>query len=122
MGTFNYTCSLIIQVLKKNSSIYFLDHLLFRDFFYYLFLYKNKRLVVLDNFKHTLTIFLKSFSYIPRGTWLPWLSRHYLALDGFTIQLELNSQTTRVVDSTSWCDKVRARRAVASFGAPFRET
>ncbi|PHT26458.1 Protein TAR1 [Capsicum baccatum] len=35
-----------------------------------------------DNFKHTLTLFLKSFSSFPRGTCSLSVSRPYLALDG----------------------------------------
>ncbi|CAL5439163.1 unnamed protein product [Camellia sinensis] len=35
-----------------------------------------------DNFKHSLTLFSKSFSSFPRGTCLLSVSRPYLALDG----------------------------------------
>ncbi|KAI3779567.1 hypothetical protein L2E82_09288 [Cichorium intybus] len=35
-----------------------------------------------DNFKHSLTLFSKSFSSFPRGTCLLSVSRRYLALDG----------------------------------------
>lgn len=35
-----------------------------------------------DNFKHSLTLFSKSFSSFPRGTCLLSVSRQYLALDG----------------------------------------
>ncbi|PPR82073.1 hypothetical protein GOBAR_AA38640 [Gossypium barbadense] len=35
-----------------------------------------------DNFKHSLTLFSKSFSYFPRGTCSLSVSRPYLALDG----------------------------------------
>ncbi|KAF8046649.1 hypothetical protein N665_3553s0001 [Sinapis alba] len=35
-----------------------------------------------DNFKHSLTLFSKSFSYLPRGTFLLSGSRPYLAFDG----------------------------------------
>ena len=35
-----------------------------------------------DNFKHSLTLFSKSFSSFPRGTCLLSFSRQYLALDG----------------------------------------
>ncbi|WZY99898.1 hypothetical protein YC2023_072227 [Brassica napus] len=35
-----------------------------------------------DNFKHSLTLFSKSFSSLPRGTCSPSVSRPYLALDG----------------------------------------
>ncbi|KAK4357749.1 hypothetical protein RND71_023359 [Anisodus tanguticus] len=35
-----------------------------------------------DNFKHSLTLFSKSFSSFPRGTCLLSVSRSYLALDG----------------------------------------
>ncbi|CAL0302116.1 unnamed protein product [Lupinus luteus] len=35
-----------------------------------------------DNFKHSLTLFSKSFSSFPRGTCSLSVSRHYLALDG----------------------------------------
>ncbi|KAK8955918.1 hypothetical protein KSP40_PGU004773 [Platanthera guangdongensis] len=34
-----------------------------------------------DNFKHSLTLFSKSFSSFPRGTCSLSVSRHYLALD-----------------------------------------
>ena len=34
-----------------------------------------------DNFKHSLTLFSKSFSYFPRGTCLLSVSHPYLALD-----------------------------------------
>ncbi|KAG4975660.1 hypothetical protein JHK82_035031 [Glycine max] len=35
-----------------------------------------------DNFKHSLTLFSKSFSSFPRGTCSLSVSRQYLALDG----------------------------------------
>ncbi|CAF2086461.1 unnamed protein product, partial [Brassica napus] len=40
----------------------------------------------------------------------------------FTARLGLHSQTTRLVDSASWCDRVRARRALTLSGAPFQGT
>ncbi|CAN6967526.1 unnamed protein product, partial [Brassica rapa subsp. trilocularis] len=55
-----------------------------------------------DNFKHSLTLFSKSFSSLPHGTCSLSVSRPYLALDGFTARLGLHSQTTRLVDSASW--------------------
>ncbi|CAL8988961.1 unnamed protein product [Prunus brigantina] len=57
-----------------------------------------------DNFKHSLTLFSKSFSSFPRGTCLlsPWTE--------FTARLGLHSQTTRLADGASWCDGVRAQR------------
>ncbi|CAL8988978.1 unnamed protein product [Prunus brigantina] len=48
-----------------------------------------------DNFKHSLTLFSKSFSSFPRE---------------FTARLGLHSQTTRLADGASWCDGVRAQR------------
>ncbi|CAL8988946.1 unnamed protein product [Prunus brigantina] len=42
-----------------------------------------------DNFKHSLTLFSKSFSSFPRE---------------FTARLGLHSQTTRLADGASWCD------------------
>ncbi|KAK6770426.1 hypothetical protein RDI58_032327 [Solanum bulbocastanum] len=67
-----------------------------------------------DNFKHSLTLFSKSFSSFPRGTCSLSVSRPYLALDEpwteFTARFGLHSQTTRLVDSASWCDRVRAQR------------
>ncbi|CAL9143476.1 unnamed protein product, partial [Musa hybrid cultivar] len=40
----------------------------------------------------------------------------------FTARLGLHSQTTRLVDSASWCDRVRAGRALTLPGAPFQGT
>ncbi|THG04781.1 hypothetical protein TEA_029609 [Camellia sinensis var. sinensis] len=54
-----------------------------------------------DNFKHSLTLFSKSFSSFPRG---------------------LHSQTTQLVDSASWCDWVRARRGSHPLQRPFPGT
>ncbi|CAF2086554.1 unnamed protein product [Brassica napus] len=72
-----------------------------------------------DNFKHSLTLFSKSFSSLPRGTCSPSVSRPYLALDGITARLGLHSQTTRLVDSASWCDRVRTRRGSHPLWRPF---
>ncbi|KAK9160460.1 hypothetical protein Syun_006801 [Stephania yunnanensis] len=59
-----------------------------------------------DNFKHSLTLFSKSFSSFPRGTCSLSDSRRYLALDGICRRLGLHSQTTRLDDGSSWCDGV----------------
>ncbi|KAK8700919.1 hypothetical protein V6N13_019309 [Hibiscus sabdariffa] len=37
----------------------------------------------------------------------------------FTARLGLHSQTTRLVDSASWCDRVRARRGSHPLRRPF---
>uniref|UniRef100_A0A6N2N938 Senescence-associated protein n=1 Tax=Salix viminalis TaxID=40686 RepID=A0A6N2N938_SALVM len=63
-----------------------------------------------DNFKHSLTLFSKSFSSFPRGTCLLSVSRPYLALDGIYRPIGLHSQTTRLADSASWCGRVQSRR------------
>ncbi|KAK9080922.1 hypothetical protein Syun_031888 [Stephania yunnanensis] len=52
-----------------------------------------------DNFKHSLTLFSKSFSSFPRGTCSLSDSRRYLALDGIYRRLGLHSQTTRLDDA-----------------------
>ncbi|KAI3674202.1 hypothetical protein L2E82_52536 [Cichorium intybus] len=76
-----------------------------------------------DNFKHSLTLFSKSFSSFPRGTCLLSVSRRYLALDGIYRPMGLHSQTTRLADSASWCDRDRARRGShPSLRAPFQGT
>ncbi|PWA90863.1 gamma-glutamyl hydrolase 2 [Artemisia annua] len=76
----------------------------------------------LRQFKHSLTLFSKSFSSFPRGTCLLSVSRQYLALDGITALLGLHSQTTRLADSASWCDRVRARRGSHPLRRPFQGT
>ncbi|KAG8373836.1 hypothetical protein BUALT_Bualt11G0066600 [Buddleja alternifolia] len=47
------------------------------------------------------------------------VSRPYLALDGIYLPIGLHSQTTRLADSASWCDKVRARRGSHPLRHPF---
>ncbi|KAM7459738.1 hypothetical protein LguiA_036274 [Lonicera macranthoides] len=74
------------------------------------------------NFKHSLTLFSKSFSSFPRGTCLLSVSRPYLALDGIYALLGLHSQTTRLADSASWCDRVRARRGSHPLRRPLPGT
>ncbi|KAI5382071.1 hypothetical protein KIW84_UN0175 [Lathyrus oleraceus] len=52
----------------------------------------------------------KSFSSFPRGTCSLSVSRQYLALDGIYRPIGAAFQTTRLADSASWCDRVRAQR------------
>ncbi|KAE8729904.1 hypothetical protein F3Y22_tig00003041pilonHSYRG00071 [Hibiscus syriacus] len=44
----------------------------------------------------------------------PWMK--------FTARLGLYSQTTRLIDSASWCDRVLARQALTLYDAPFQGT
>ncbi|KAI3485362.1 hypothetical protein L1887_51381 [Cichorium endivia] len=72
-----------------------------------------------DNFKHSLTLFSKSFSSFPRGTCLLSVSRRYLALDGIyrpigaCIPKQPDSQ-----DSASWCDRVTGTTGLSPSLAP----
>ncbi|CAN6998512.1 unnamed protein product, partial [Brassica rapa subsp. trilocularis] len=73
-----------------------------------------------DNFKHSLTLFSKSFSSLPRGTCSLSVSHPYLALDEIYHTIgNLPFPTTRLVDSASWCDRVRARRGSHPLWRPF---
>ncbi|KAK1258484.1 hypothetical protein QJS04_geneDACA011495 [Acorus gramineus] len=67
-----------------------------------------------DNFKHSLTLFSKSFSSFPRGTCSLSVSRPYLASALFG----LHSQTTRLAECASRCDRVRARRGSHPLRCP----
>ncbi|KAK8544217.1 hypothetical protein V6N13_056657 [Hibiscus sabdariffa] len=76
-----------------------------------------------DNFKHSLTLFSKSFSSFPRGTCSLSVSRPYLALDGIYRPIRAafpNNPTRRqrlVVRQGSGHDG-----ALTLFGAPFQGT
>ncbi|KAK8519636.1 hypothetical protein V6N13_053352 [Hibiscus sabdariffa] len=61
---------------------------------------------------------LASFSSFPRGTCSLSVSRPYLALDGIYRPIRAAFQTTRLVDSASWCDRVRARTGLSPSPAP----
>ncbi|CAF2086585.1 unnamed protein product, partial [Brassica napus] len=74
-----------------------------------------------DNFKHTLTLFSKSFSSLPRGTCSLSVSRPYLALDRIYRPIGAAFPNTRLVDSASWSDRVRARRALTPLAPLYRE-
>uniref|UniRef100_A0A0D2ZRN3 Uncharacterized protein n=1 Tax=Brassica oleracea var. oleracea TaxID=109376 RepID=A0A0D2ZRN3_BRAOL len=71
-----------------------------------------------DNFKHSLTLFSKAFSSLPRGTCLLSVSRPYLALDGIYRPIG----RLGLVDSSSWCDRVQARRGSNPQWRPFQGT
>ncbi|KAK8521521.1 hypothetical protein V6N13_025159 [Hibiscus sabdariffa] len=75
-----------------------------------------------DNFKHSLTLFSKSFSSFPRGTCSLSVSRPYLALDGIYRPIRAAFPNNRLVDSASWCDRVRARRGSHPLRRPFQGT
>ncbi len=51
-----------------------------------------------SNFRYYFTLFSKFFSSFPHGTCSLSVSRPYLALDGIYHPLELQSQTTRLVE------------------------
>ncbi|KAI3670623.1 hypothetical protein L2E82_53817 [Cichorium intybus] len=76
-----------------------------------------------DNFKHSLTLFSKSFSSFPRGTCLLSVSRRYLALDGILppywgcIPKQPDSQTAPRGATGSGHDG-----ALTLSGAPFQGT
>ncbi|KAI3485345.1 hypothetical protein L1887_51364 [Cichorium endivia] len=76
-----------------------------------------------DNFKHSLTLFSKSFSSFPRGTCLLSVSRRYLALDGIyppywgCIPKQPDSQTAPRGATGSGHDG-----ALTLSGAPFQGT
>ncbi|KAL2319201.1 hypothetical protein Fmac_028170 [Flemingia macrophylla] len=72
-----------------------------------------------DNFKHSLTLFSKSFSSFPRGTCSLSVSRQYLALDGIYRPIGAafpNNPTRR--RASWWCDGVRARLLSLTLSAP----
>jgi|JI91814BRNA_FD_contig_101_951918_length_780_multi_3_in_0_out_0_1 hypothetical protein len=52
-----------------------------------------------SNFRYYFTLFSKFFSSFPHGTCSLSVSHPYLALDGIYHPLELQSQTTRLVES-----------------------
>ena len=59
-----------------------------------------------SNFRYSFTLFSKFFSSFPHGTCSLSVSHPYLALDGIYHPFELQSQTTRLMDSiviTSFC-------------------
>ena len=52
-----------------------------------------------SNFRYSFTLFSKFFASFPHGTCSLSVSHQYLALDGIYHPLELQSQTTRLVES-----------------------
>ena len=56
----------------------------------------------LNNFKYSFTLFSKFFSSFPHGTCSLSVSRQYLALDETYHPLELQSQTTRLEEHSSY--------------------
>ncbi|KAI3475307.1 hypothetical protein L1887_63321 [Cichorium endivia] len=61
--------------------------------------------------RHSLTLFSKSFSSFPRGTCFAiGLTPVYSLGRNLPPYWGCLSQTTRLADSASWCDRVRARR------------
>ncbi|KAL0642136.1 hypothetical protein Bca4012_103132 [Brassica carinata] len=73
-----------------------------------------------DNFKHSLTLFSKSFSSL-LAVLVRHRSRPYLALTEFTARLGLHSQTTRLVDSACGATGSGTTGSHLS-GAPFQGT
>ncbi|KAF3438217.1 hypothetical protein FNV43_RR20978 [Rhamnella rubrinervis] len=71
-----------------------------------------------DNFKHSLTLFSKSFSSFLAVLVCYRLSPVF-SLDGIYRPIGLHSQTTRLADSASWCDRVR-HDGLSPLGAPSR--
>ena len=72
-----------------------------------------------DNFKHSLTLLSKSFSSFPRGTCSLSVSRPYLTLDRIYSPIGAAFPKTRLADTASWCDRVRARRGPHPLWCPF---
>ncbi|KAL2223866.1 UNVERIFIED_CONTAM: Protein TAR1, partial [Sesamum indicum] len=75
-----------------------------------------------DNFKHSLTLFSKSFSSFPRGTCSLSVSRPYLALDGIYRPIGAAFPNNPTRRQRLVVRQGPARRALTLSGAPFQGT
>ena len=63
-----------------------------------------------SNFRYSFTLFSKFFASFPHGTCSLSVSHPYLALDGIYHPLELQSQTTRLVENLPTTSFIRCER------------
>ena len=75
-----------------------------------------------SNFRYYFTLFSKFFSSFPHGTCSLSVSHPYLALDGIYHPLELQSQTTRLVEDRSYASSAGTNGAITLLGGPFQIT